>query len=373
MKSLIKIILIIIFVGTIVNGQDEIITGELSIWVENNPLYKFVSMTLELVSPACWDKDHYITELFNGGTEGDYINNGYLEFLCCWETYPNEYHRTFGLGLYKITAKVNGVAKDHFYIDYRTSDLPGAITGSCQIDYILDFNVGDEKFYYTNTQNDFSGYHAFWDLRPCVELITNDLEDYWENCLALIPSENNNPQLIWGHYPESVDLSGYNIYRKVGSGNFSLIHFNYESQLQYTDTDYSITEPTGTQLQYYVRATYVEERMSSPTNTVTTHGMTIEKSSYSNKSYNNGNRLFSNYPNPFNPTTTISFSLMENSYVTLRVFDIIGKEVAVLVNETLNAGDHKIVFDGTRFESGVYFYEIKAGNFTDVKKFILLK
>jgi hypothetical protein len=84
-------------------------------------------------------------------------------------------------------------------------------------------------------------------------------------------------------------------------------------------------------------------------------------------------KLEQNYPNPFNPTTTISFTIMEISYVTLRVFDIIGKEVAVLVNETLNAGDHKIVFDGTRFESGVYFYEIKAGNFTDVKKFILLK
>jgi hypothetical protein len=55
------------------------------------------------------------------------------------------------------------------------------------------------------------------------------------------------------------------------------------------------------------------------------------------------------------------------------VFDILGSEVAVLVNETLNAGNHKIQFDGGSFESGVYFYEIKAGNFMDVKKFILLK
>lgn len=106
---------------------EETVEGELSIWVKNNSQLKLVSMTLELVSIACWDEDHNLTELFTGGTESGYINNGWLEFLCCWETSPQNYYRTFGLGLYKVTAKVNGVAKHHFFIDYRTASLPGLL------------------------------------------------------------------------------------------------------------------------------------------------------------------------------------------------------------------------------------------------------
>jgi hypothetical protein len=83
--------------------------------------------------------------------------------------------------------------------------------------------------------------------------------------------------------------------------------------------------------------------------------------------------LEQNYPNPFNPTTTISYSIPENSFVTIKVFDVLGNEVASLVNEEMETGRHKIDFNAANLSSGVYYYSITAGNFTASKKFILMK
>ena len=83
--------------------------------------------------------------------------------------------------------------------------------------------------------------------------------------------------------------------------------------------------------------------------------------------------LSQNYPNPFNPTTTLEFSLPQNSFVTLKVFNVLGKEVATLVNGPVEAGKHKLNFDASNLNSGVYFYKIEADNFVDTKKMILLK
>jgi hypothetical protein len=84
-------------------------------------------------------------------------------------------------------------------------------------------------------------------------------------------------------------------------------------------------------------------------------------------------KLAQNYPNPFNPTTTIQYSLMKPGLVTLTIFDVLGRKVATLVNQTESAGLHSVNFDASRFSSGVYFYRIDAGSFTNVKKMMLLK
>ena len=84
-------------------------------------------------------------------------------------------------------------------------------------------------------------------------------------------------------------------------------------------------------------------------------------------------KLFQNYPNPFNPLTTINYSVPETRRITLKVFDILGDEVAILVNEEKFAGHYSVKFDGSTLSSGVYFYQIRAGEFTDTKKFVLLK
>jgi hypothetical protein len=83
--------------------------------------------------------------------------------------------------------------------------------------------------------------------------------------------------------------------------------------------------------------------------------------------------LAQNYPNPFNPTTTISFSLPSKSFVLLKVFDIMGKEVATLVNEEMSAGSYSQLWNAVSMSSGIYFYRLQAGSLTEIKKLILFK
>ena len=84
-------------------------------------------------------------------------------------------------------------------------------------------------------------------------------------------------------------------------------------------------------------------------------------------------RLNQNYPNPFNPTTTISFTIPATSNVSLKIFNILGKEVATLVNETRSAGNYSVKFNANGLSSGIYFYQLTTDNFTATKKFTLLK
>ena len=83
--------------------------------------------------------------------------------------------------------------------------------------------------------------------------------------------------------------------------------------------------------------------------------------------------LGQNYPNPFNASTAIKFSLPKNGLVKLKVYDMLGREVASLVNKELTAGSYEYTFDGAKLSSGVYFYRIDAGDFSEVKKMTLIK
>jgi hypothetical protein len=83
--------------------------------------------------------------------------------------------------------------------------------------------------------------------------------------------------------------------------------------------------------------------------------------------------LAQNYPNPFNPSTTISFNLPQTSNATLSVYNVLGQRVAVLVNGQMSAGAHSISFDASRLASGMYIYELRAGNFVQQKRMMLIK
>lgn len=83
--------------------------------------------------------------------------------------------------------------------------------------------------------------------------------------------------------------------------------------------------------------------------------------------------LMQNYPNPFNPSTTISYSIPISGFVTLKVHDVLGNEVATLVNEEKPTGSYEVEFDASKLSSGMYLYTFKAGSFTQTKKLILLK
>ncbi|MBK6772401.1 MAG: SBBP repeat-containing protein [Ignavibacteria bacterium] len=83
--------------------------------------------------------------------------------------------------------------------------------------------------------------------------------------------------------------------------------------------------------------------------------------------------LSQNYPNPFNPATNLEFGISDLGFVSLKVYDILGKEIITLVNEKLSPGNYKVEFDGRGLTSGVYFYRLNTGEFTDTKRMILIK
>jgi hypothetical protein len=85
------------------------------------------------------------------------------------------------------------------------------------------------------------------------------------------------------------------------------------------------------------------------------------------------NKLDQNYPNPFNPTTVITYHLLTPGYTILKVYDVLGKEVAFLVDGEKSAGVHTVSWNPSRLSSGVFIYRLKVGNFSDVKKMILMK
>jgi len=85
--------------------------------------------------------------------------------------------------------------------------------------------------------------------------------------------------------------------------------------------------------------------------------------------------LYDNYPNPFNPTTVIRYSLSENRFVNLKVFDALGKEVATLVNDYQISGSYNYQFSTVNYQlsSGLYFHKLEAGDFSETKRMVLLK
>jgi len=84
-------------------------------------------------------------------------------------------------------------------------------------------------------------------------------------------------------------------------------------------------------------------------------------------------KLYQNYPNPFNPSTTINYQIPELSFVTLMVFDVLGNEIATLVNAEKPAGSYEAEFKASSLPSGIYFYRLQAGSFVETKKMVLIK
>ncbi len=167
----------------------------------------------------------------------------------------------------------------------------------------------------------------------------------------------------------------------VGSGGTANVYFNggvvvgktYYLNDVYNDTSAAVTFSSGSQtfsvtLPAYGSAVYVLGdsliKLSVPviTSVKTGDGGTPDRY-----------MLEQNYPNPFNPTTTIDYQVPVTGFISLKIYDVLGREVVSLVNTKQDAGTHVVVFDGSRLSSGVYFYRISAGPFTDVKKLMLVK
>jgi hypothetical protein len=123
--------------------------------------------------------------------------------------------------------------------------------------------------------------------------------------------------------------------------------------------------------QYYYRVKYRDHNLRwSEWSNIVTFVIPVDTI---NESILTKYNLWQNFPNPFNPITKIIYQIPQSSFVTLRVYDLLGKEIATLVNEDKRAGLYEAKFDGTNLSSGVYFYKLQAGKFAQTKKLLLIK
>jgi hypothetical protein len=214
----------------------------------------------------------------------------------------------------------------------------------------------------------FNGSESFTDVE-IEEYISCD----WNNGLILT-NNGTHPKLVWVPNP-NFNATSYRIYRAVSNNpvnplslNYSLISSVSSSTFEYTD--YAVTILPGYQYAYYYVVGYNGSSESSKTNYVSTPA---EFHKQLPVELLNEYTLLQNYPNPFNPSTKISYSIKEEGLVTLKVYDILGKEIATLVNENKPSGNYEAEFNASALPSGMYIYKLQAGNFTDVKKMLLLK
>ena len=178
-------------------------------------------------------------------------------------------------------------------------------------------------------------------------------------------ASNNFIKLKWSTATE-LNNFGFKIERRDNNSKWKYISFvpgssNSTSPKEYSFTDKDVSENNS----------YTYKLIQIDINGTTTYSKEVEiNADFTPIEY----FLSQNYPNPFNPSTVIKYSLPVSSFVSLRVYNAIGKEVANLVNEMQPASEHIVNFDGSKYGSGVYYYTIKAGNnFRETKKMILVK
>jgi hypothetical protein len=195
--------------------------------------------------------------------------------------------------------------------------------------------------------------------------------NYWDNLIFdyVIPVEltsftasviGNGVKLNWSTATET-NNRGFEIQRSVNNREFTAIDFVQGHGTTTDKREYSYLDNSGAAGTIYYRLKQID------------YDGTFEYSQVVEVAKVVSYELSQNYPNPFNPTTTITYSIPQNSFVTLKVYDVLGSEVAELVNGTVEAGIHKINFNAFNLNSGVYFYTIKAGNFNETKKLMLMK
>lgn len=193
----------------------------------------------------------------------------------------------------------------------------------------------------------------------------------------------NTSAVIKSPHKIAKNVNGPRLYYKVNNGPLNFVNYNYNN----LDT-FKFTIPgqnSGATVKYYIAAQdslnkFVVTKPSrgrglNPPGTIEPDSMLMYTVITGIASNNEPLKysLEQNYPNPFNPVTYIKYQLAKSSEVKLKVFDISGREIAVLVNQVQNEGQYKVEWNASQFSSGVYFYKLTAGDFSEVKKMILIK
>lgn len=315
-----------------------------------------------------------------------YLPNPYSNFnqlVYSTTTFDNYSHSAF---YYKQIAGGEGGGQLEDFAIWRSKSISGYPD---DIIYDYNYNPPVEDPIHINVSSAGNEVHAIWK-DEFGSNNGNNLRYKFDNQNPIPPqnltmtSYNNHPKLVWQKNPEP-DIDYYRIYRKKGTGSYSLLTtVSVSLPTEYVDNEETVCNPppgahceSEVVAKYYITAVDVTSKVSDPSNEVEAIilGSPPDKISSDPPSSEKPTEysLMQNYPNPFNPATTISYSIPKNGLVTIKVYDILGKEIAALVNENQEAGNYSVEFNASNLPSGIYFYTLTSGNFTATKKLILLK
>lgn len=377
MQTFLRIFVItMVFCGAVILAQseEEQAAGELIVNFVNPPSTYSVTVKLESVGQV-WNQYHDTTSAYPGGT-ANYTQAGRGYHATDFDWSNDGYTPIISLGLYKLSVWESSTLKVWCYLDYRTDALPTAAGQTC-IDVVFNYDVTNDSWAMSSPSNSVINgqYFSIWELKG-YNHTTSDFDLYWSRCLTAIPQKNTStgvyePFLCWGPY-NGFQPSKYKIYWREGqSGSFSLLDSVQAGTYTFQHSGLAVGDDLISE--YKVVACSLQSTSDySNVAQIGTEGF-YKHSGASALAPLKSHTLYQNFPNPFNPSTIISWQSRYNEIATLKVFNSIGQEVATLFNGPVNEGFHSIEFNGTGLESGVYFYQLKTGTFATTKKLILIK
>ncbi len=200
----------------------------------------------------------------------------------------------------------------------------------------------DEKGYYLSVSGSEGEVNSLQIVYRNDDLFYVTIDDSISGTVYLTDGQNI--------YYSSDYTQSFSLYKTL-KDNLVGIYKKPNTDTLYTATSFSIYEVTSSSITEILNIVSVDNEITFPAEYI----------------------LLQNYPNPFNPATTIRYQLPERSFVSIKVFDILGREVATLVNEEKPVGSYEVQFKGNSLTSGIYFYQLKAGDYSETKKMIFLK
>ena len=301
----------------------------------------------------CYSLGNISSASDNGGLVG--WNSGTISY--CYSTGSVSGRTTNGL----VGSDMPGSYTSNFFDETTSGQTSGNSTNSNTATPEVTANM--------QTQSTFTGASPAWDFTNTWEITGTNYPNLKNNLNSALPVElttftaivsGNEIELNWNTATEVNDY-GFEV-EKLVSDNWQDIAFVKGSGTSNSPKSYSFMDDNPLS----GKAEYRLKQIDNDGNFKYSQDVTVN-------SLPAKFELLQNYPNPFNPTTTIQYAIPKAGHVALKVYDEIGREVASLVDEKKEAGQYNVTFNASNFASGIYFYRITAGDFTEVKKLMLLK
>jgi hypothetical protein len=288
-----------------------------------------------------------------------------------------------------IFNSVNLLAQGTIYDDFSKKDLSAWNWGGLEVKYSHETDNKENGFLeiYTKSavkQNSYIGkvfkvapmlFSAGNYINLMFQGVNNDVS---VKIILLYDIDNNKKfneenDIMLVSKPVTLNFSGWKEVKiKLDEENFKLV--------SKFDDNFTVTEEEtfGIQFEFEAGKNYKENKFESGLaliSEIPSKDSFIQKDQQESDNQGNKESYFDakNYPNPFNPSTTISYTLRENTYVKLTIYDRLGREVKTIVDESQSAGIHTVEFTASNLPSGIYFYRIKTNERTEVRKMILAK